>query len=789
MHPLHQVLANYKFIQWFVFVIACFIYANTIVNKWAVDDGIIVHQNSFVKQGVSGIGSILSTDAFAGFYGSDVNAVVGGRYRPLTPVIFAIQAELFASAEKDVKQKLERDKKGHVAKDLSAETLFPNILHFSNIIWYGLLCAVLYRTLLLVLNTDAANTNFIAAATAILYTVHPLHTEVVANIKGLDEILAMLCALLSLHCVFRAHDFSNTSIEKSNKKTTRAKWLFAAAGFFVLALLAKETAVTFIAVIPLSLWFFRSVSASTIAKLSLPLAIALLLFLGLRTAVLYQPAKGAIAEEVMNDPFLVLDTKAQYAPLLDGSDIEKLINPNAGTFTKMPYSNELATNFYTFGKYLKLLMLPHPLTVDYYPRHIAVKSFADSFILLSLLLHSALLTWALLNVRRKHFAAYAILYYFITFSIVSNLFFPIGTNMAERFMFMPSLGFCLLVAYFLNLVIVKFKLKKSIALPITYSAFAIVLMLMGFQSINRNRDWKNNLTLFSKDILVSQNSGKLNTDLAGEFIAASVVKRLEMLREVEDATLAKNNAALHANEQVRSKLLLDAVPLLKKGLEIHPMSNLTWLYLAKTQHFLGQMDIYNPDTKLVYLKTAIAAYDQADFYQAAGMQETINEYKALCLLDLGKLLGQQFGDIQGAIALLEQARQLAPNEAETYLLLGTAHSMLGHFQKAIDYTQQSLKLRPHNRSAKENLAVAYQIVGNSDATKLNLVAEAEKILLEVLSEEKLLPDNDTTKQSSLLRTLDLLYRNAQIRADEEKASTYKAAILEINPEAFNNHGG
>ena len=234
--------------------------------------------------------------------------------------------------------------------------------------------------------------------------------------------------------------------DKSEPNFKSQRYLIYAAVCYLLALFAKESAVTFIAIIPLAMWFFTEASTRNIFRLTMPLLLPLFIFLGIRTAVLHQPNKQPIAEELMNDPFLVLDTKAEYAPLVQGSDIKTLVNANENTFTKMPYNNQLATNFYTWGKYLQLLVLPYPLTVDYYPRHIAVKSFSDISVIVSVIIHLFLLGWSLYYIRKKRIIAFGILYYFITFSIVSNLFFPIGTNMAERFMFMPSLGFSLIVA-------------------------------------------------------------------------------------------------------------------------------------------------------------------------------------------------------------------------------------------------------------------------------------------------------------------------------------------------------
>lgn len=778
---MHHLLSQPKTAQWLIFAIACLIYANTIPNKWAIDDSIVIHQNTFVKRGVAGIGDIFSCDAFAGFYGRDVNALAGGRYRPLTPALFAVQAEVFAAAQKDANQELEKDKEGYKIKDLTDKTWVPNVLHFFNMLWYGLLCLVMYRTLLLLFNPrqEAVHfkANFMALATTLLYAVHPLHTEAVANVKGLDEILAMLGALASLYAVLKVYQTSSDPGAAQQKQ----QWWLGAALTYGLALFAKESALTFIAIIPLALWFFTEASAKTIAKLMLPLMLPLVLFLGIRSAVLYPPNKGPVAEELMNDPFLVLDPAAQYAPLVPGSSIQKLINPNANTFRKMPYAKQLATNVYTWGVYLKLLVAPYPLTVDYYPRHIAIKSFADPRVLLSLLIHLLLLGWALLHTRQKNPLAFGILYYFLTFSIVSNLFFPIGTNMAERFMFMPSLGFCIVLAGLL------YALGNSWSTANTNSGFSKIYLALGFilvvfsgLTIKRNFAWKDNFTLFSKDIEVSKNSGKIHNDLAGELINKAIAIKEAKEKEIEDLSVEAKKAALKATDQERADLISRAIPLLTKALEIHPLNNSAWLQMANAHHFLGQLESNIPNVNLTYLNTALAAYDLADYYKAAGMDTVINKFKSICCMDIGKVMGQQFGDNNTAIRFFEKAQTLAPKNAEVYLLLGTAHSMLQQYDKAIEYTHKSLELRPKDRDTKQNLAVAYQQYALADASKRALLPLTEKLLLEVYSEVKKLQDNDVLKKDAMLRVLDLLYKNYKLQGNSAKAEAYKKELLKLN---------
>ena len=78
-----------------VFGFAFLLYANTMWNKYAVDDTIVIVKNSLTKQGFAGIPEIMTTDAFYGFFGEGYKLVEGGRYRPLSIVTFAIEQELF----------------------------------------------------------------------------------------------------------------------------------------------------------------------------------------------------------------------------------------------------------------------------------------------------------------------------------------------------------------------------------------------------------------------------------------------------------------------------------------------------------------------------------------------------------------------------------------------------------------------------------------------------------------------------------------------------------------------
>ena len=99
-------------------VIACLLYVNTLGHDFAVDDAIVIYENTLVKQGLAGVGEIFSHDTFYGFFNDEAkaNLVAGGRYRPLTLVLFAIEQQISRG---------------------------PFIGHLFNVLWYGGLAALL----------------------------------------------------------------------------------------------------------------------------------------------------------------------------------------------------------------------------------------------------------------------------------------------------------------------------------------------------------------------------------------------------------------------------------------------------------------------------------------------------------------------------------------------------------------------------------------------------------------------------------------------------------------------
>jgi hypothetical protein len=130
---------------------------------------------SQAKKGFAGIKDLATRDFFDGIYGDQNMALSGGRYRPLSLVMFAVEYEFFGAN--------------------------PAVGHFLNVFFFALtvvLFFVLTRRWLANLPNFAPSALVAATVAALLFAAQPIHTEVVANIKGRDEIMAMLMMLLSL---------------------------------------------------------------------------------------------------------------------------------------------------------------------------------------------------------------------------------------------------------------------------------------------------------------------------------------------------------------------------------------------------------------------------------------------------------------------------------------------------------------------------------------------------------------------------------------------------------------
>lgn len=449
-------------------VLGFLLYGYSLKSDYVLDDQIVITDNAFTKKGFGGIGDIMSKETFVGYFGQQKDLVMGARYRPLSLVTFAIEWGIFAPAESSLPKIAPNTKRDASFYNGAEFSTLRTVHHFLNIFLYCLSALLLYRILLMLfpLKEDENWYFNLPFITSLLFLLHPIHIEAVANIKGRDEILSFIGCFATLYYILKYKDFGNYfNIVK-------------AIIVFFLALLAKENALTFLAIVPLVLYCFRNETIKNALSNTLPLLFVTLFYLLIRYSIIgYMLSNGKEITDIMNNPFYGLG-----------------------------FSERFATVFYTLGRYVQLLLFPHPLTHDYYPYQIPIMHWSNWESVASLALYVAMAAYGIWSVwKNKSIVGFGILFYLITLSIVSNIPFSIGTFMNDRFVYLSSVGFCLIVAY--GLVYFSSKINQKM---LGIGIFATICLAYSVKTITRVPDWANTLSLNTSAINISPNSARAN---------------------------------------------------------------------------------------------------------------------------------------------------------------------------------------------------------------------------------------------------------------------------------------
>jgi len=584
-----------------LFILGFGLYMRTLNYEYVLDDQIVITKNVYTEKGFAGIWEILSTESFQGYFQSQKDLVVGARYRPLSIVTFAIERGIVGASNRQVS-------------------------HTVNAILYGLTGLLLFRVLSLLFGGRGRKEWYLKLgfAAALLWVLHPLHTEAVANIKGRDEIMALIGSLATLY-------YSLKFVEKKGWVT-----LALACGIFFLGLLSKETTITFLGVIPMSIFFFQTGNFKKIIRITLPLLAVFIIYLILRIQVIGYLVGDTVVTDIMNNPFAQMNVGQKYA-----------------------------TIFYTLILYLKLCIVPHPLTHDYYPFHIPTMEWTDILPILSLLLYLAMGIYAVLNVRKRKIPAYAILFFIMTLSIVSNLFFPIGTFMNERFVYMSSIGACIIIAW----IFLDFLPTMSTKIKPLYAGIAVAIIAgaYGFKTFSRIPAWKSPLSLNASAIKVSKNSARANVftgtawfnkykelpagpekDRALELAAKYVRRSKELFPDYHNANLmlAGILGAEHVKDRDNTKLLSG----FKEIIRVSP----------RISYILQYLD---------YINGRISSDVMLDWYY-----------------DVGKnLLIDQQNKFNSGISYLELALKVDANDRRILETIAETYEKIGNTGKAQEY--------------------------------------------------------------------------------------------------------
>lgn len=476
-----------------LFLLTFLIYGQSLWGSFVFDDrGIIEHQEL--------LGSIDNVFQVASFPYWNVEA---GLYRPTTLLSYSFNILIFGP-----------DAWG---------------FHLVNLLIYLGICIGIYLLLKRVFKDE-----WLAYLASLLFLVLPIHTEVVANITGRSELLALLFSLLTL------------------LEFTRSKPSPWRAGLWaILAIGAKETA---IAVVPLTLLLLvireGGVSFEILKKYFIELSglvIGALLYFFLRFFVLG------------TEHFLGVETSIIENPLLFAEPLHRI-----------------GTALSILWMYVSKTFWPTNLCSDYSFNQIPViTTFLNAQVLLGFLVLLASFASVIYFWKSRPFISFASAVFFFGFIVVSNIPFPIGTVAGERLFFFPSLGLAMLM----GLVLSKIKWRW---VPV------LLVLAYGVISFDRQSDWITEEQLFlsaekcaPQSVLSLSNAGTVYY-FRGEYDrAAEVLERSREIRPVYSKGL--NNLGLVYWKQGRNEEAREMYyESLKQKYPYHgAIENLVLLYISE----------------------------------------------------------------------------------------------------------------------------------------------------------------------------------------------------------------
>ena len=578
-------------------VITLLVYANTLQNGYVLDDLAVIQNNSLVKEGFSGIPELLTTPRFKGF-----ENIVNDSYRPLSLVTFAIEYQLFGPNPTE----------GH---------LF-NILFFAG-------CVVL---LFIFLNKlfNGRKTG-IAVVAALLFAVHPVHTEVVANIKSRDELLCFFFAFWSLNV------FINYIKEgKPAQLITGALLLF-------LSYLSKETVIAFLVVVPLVFFFYLDDNKKRSSFICLATLVVSLVFLFIRSTVLKANDSDAI-------PFL--DNPLVNAPFF---------------FSRLP------TAILVLGLYLRLLFVPYPLISDYSFNSIPVVNFGNATVIISLVIYLIIAATGIymLIKKPKNPLAFGILFFLATIALFSNMLFLVYSEMAERLLFFASAGFCLAIAALLwQLLIADGQEKQDLVIPRKiWLVIAPVSLIFVVLTVNRNAEWKTNDALTVSDVKKAPNNARLWHSMG------YILLTTEASEETDPAS--------------KEQMINEGIADLEKSLSIYPYNDKAQQDLGNFFRSMQQYDSaethlkqaikLNPASYVPVSDLGFVYFSEKKYHEAIALSQAalLKDKKNVSIINNMAMCYLQMQRYDSAIIMIRQALAIDPGNKTSNEYLSMANNQIG----------------------------------------------------------------------------------------------------------------
>lgn len=281
------------------------------------------------------------------------------------------------------------------------------------------------------------------------------------------------------------------------------------------------------------------------------------------------------------------------------------------------------------------------------------------------------------------FKKYPLIFFALSFFVVSLLsvanIFPQGAAIAERFLYIPSFGFCLLLGILIYYGISNFYKKKKYISYALILFFLVLISFYSFQTIKRNPAWKNEKSIWEATIRTDPENPLPYGALSIVYIregqydtAINLIKKALSLRE-PNATLNSDLGLTYEKKGDIEK----AIEAHQKALKINPDYYMSHVYLGN-----------------IYLKQQ--NYDLAENEYKSAME--IKKDDPFILSYLGNVYYNQ-KKYDRALEIYIKAFNLNPSSDQISLNVGLAYFKLSKYAQAVAAFKKTLELNPNNRKA------------------------------------------------------------------------------------------
>ena len=517
--------------------------------------------------------------------------------------------------------------------------LEPMGYHAINVLLHSIVC-LLYHKMVFDLTSSLPRPALLSFVSALLFAIHPIHTEAVTGVVGRAELISSIFFILTI---------------LQYKKETRMS-LACVPVFTSIAMLSKEQGITVLGVcFVYEVFLIQGLDS------------------WLRPNSSHQSTSSSIKKSIERIVVLVLTGLALLYIRFQvmGSNLPVFTNfDNPASYESAPVKQ--LTWCYLIAVNFWLLLSPSELCCDWTMKTIPLlEELGDLRNLATLSTAVLLLSLGMAAVfgsrsrHRRHTLIMSLSLISIPFLPASNLFFPVGFVVAERVLYLPSMGFCLLVALGLErLLAVKPGFLKVV--------FVALVSSHGAKTVLRNYDWNSELSIFKSGIAVNPNNAKLWNNVGHAYEALEDFK-----------------SALHYFE---------------KAADVQPDDIGAHINVGRTQNNLGNHD--NAESAYLKAKSLMPQPKPGQPYTARIAPQHLSVF-----LNLGNLIAKDPNRLEEADTLYKRAISMRSDYIQAYINRGDVLIKMGRHQEASDVYAKALTFEPDNPDLHYNLGVVHIEMG------------------------------------------------------------------------------